>query len=139
MEISKNDLEYLSHARIEDARILFEAGQYSGAYYIAGYAIELALKACIAKKFRADFLPDKNFVQKVYTHMLGNLIGLAGLTEDLRSALEANNNFHLNWVTVNKWTEESRYNLWDQNDAKALFNAISDPRHGVLQWLKKYY
>jgi HEPN domain-containing protein len=30
--------------------VLLEAGLYAGAYYLAGYAVECALKACIAKK-----------------------------------------------------------------------------------------
>ena len=54
--MNRTDLQKLSNARIREARILFAAGEYSGAYYLAGYAVECALKACIAKSVkRHDF------------------------------------------------------------------------------------
>lgn len=137
MEISKNDLKKLSESRIEEARILLENKKYSGAYYIAGYSIELALKACIAGNFRADVLPDKDFLNNIYTHNFSTLISKAGLTAELEK--EKSTPFYGNWSIVNNWTAEARYQAWDVINATALYNAITDTQYGVMQWLKKYY
>jgi hypothetical protein len=38
--------------RLTEAKSLYRLGHFSGAYHIAGYAIECAFKACIAKQTR---------------------------------------------------------------------------------------
>jgi len=141
MEISKNDLISLSAIRLREAKLLLDGGEYSGAYYIAGYSVELALKACIAKNFRADALPDKTFVKDIYDkgHDLEKLIGLAGLKIELDKEVKINSLFKGNWGFVNNWKAEARYEFWDKINAITLYNAIADPIHGVLQWVKKYY
>jgi HEPN domain-containing protein len=76
--IGKADLETLAGVRLEDAKQLFASGQYSGAYYLSGYAIELAIKASIAKVFKANSIPDKAFVNAIYSHNLKDLLSLGG-------------------------------------------------------------
>ena len=44
-----------------------------GAYYLAGYAIECALKACIAKATRRYDFPDRKKVDASHTHDLREL------------------------------------------------------------------
>src|SRR5436190_12616190 len=78
--LTKAVLEALATTRLEDAVFLFQAGRASSAYSLAGYAVELALKACIAKSFQPDVIPDKAFVLEIYTHSLEKLLGTAGLT-----------------------------------------------------------
>ncbi len=41
------ELRQLAEDRLRDAAALLAAGQFSGAYYLAGYAVECGLKACI--------------------------------------------------------------------------------------------
>jgi HEPN domain-containing protein len=79
---------------LKEAKALLDAGLPDGAYYLAGYAVECALKACIAKStLRYDF-PDKTTVDKSYTHSLTQLVGVANLnisgfgTVKQRSALQ---------------------------------------------------
>ncbi len=48
--MNKSDLEKIVDIRIKEAKVLFDAECYEGAYYLAGYALECAIKACIAKK-----------------------------------------------------------------------------------------
>jgi HEPN domain-containing protein len=43
------DLQKLAEDRLLDAEALLAAGRWSAAYYLAGYAVECAIKACIAK------------------------------------------------------------------------------------------
>lgn len=139
MEVSKSDLEALSDVRIREATLLYQAQHYSGAYYLAGYAIELAIKACIAKHIRSGFIPDRSFVNHIYQHKLDELIGLAGLKEALNDDIKRDPQLGGNWGIACDWSEESRYSAWDAVNAAALISAIGDPVHGVLQWLKKHY
>ena len=39
-----------------------------GCYYLAGHAVEAALKACIAKATRRYEFPDKDRANRVFTH-----------------------------------------------------------------------
>ena len=84
--LTRNDLQKLAEIRLEDSIILFKAGKSSSAYYLAGYCIELALKACISKLFQPDVIPDKAFVQAIHTHSLENLLSTAGLLPLLRGS-----------------------------------------------------
>lgn len=60
MGVDRRDLHVLSRIRLKEAKALLDAGLYDGAYYLAGYAVECGLKACIAKKTkRHEFPPDK--------------------------------------------------------------------------------
>ncbi len=56
IDVNKTDFERLTEERVNDARALLAAGRWPAAYYLAGYAVECALKACIAKLINAgDF------------------------------------------------------------------------------------
>ena len=137
--LTKPDLETLANIRIEDATHLLQAGRASSAYYLAGYAVELALKACIAKGFRPNVIPEKAFVNAIYTHSFQSLLELAGLKHAFQAESGADPRLAANWGVASKWTEAARYELWDAVSAGSLIAAIADPQHGVLQWLKKYW
>ena len=139
MEVGKSDLEALSAVRIREATLLFQSKLYSGAYYLAGYAVELAIKACIAKHIRTGVIPDRSFVNRIYRHNLDDLLGLAGLKEALNNDIKTDPQLGGNWGVACDWSEESRYSAWDAVNATALILAIDDPNHGILQWLKKHY
>jgi len=46
---------------------------------MAGYAVECALKACIAKQTKRYDFPDKKRVRDVFTHNLETLVKVAEL------------------------------------------------------------
>ena len=81
--ITKAELESLSDTRLFDAQALFAAARFSAAYYLSGYAMELGIKACIAKLFQADSIPDRALVNSVYSHNLDELRGIAGIKKTL--------------------------------------------------------
>jgi HEPN domain-containing protein len=137
--LSRNDLQKLAEVRLEDSIILFNAGKSSSAYYLAGYCIELALKACISKLFQADVIPDKDFVQAVYTHSLESLLNVAGLLFQLKEDAKSDPQLAAYWGIASKWNEASRYHLWDQVATATLIQSIQDPNHGVFQWVKKHW
>src|ERR1700733_9390749 len=74
MSQDRATFQQLAELRLAEAKSLLEKGLPSGAYYLAGYAIECALKAIIATGFRANEIPDKSLVNSVYTHNLNELL-----------------------------------------------------------------
>ena len=119
--------------------MLYQAGKSSSAYYLAGYTIELALKACISKLFQPDVIPDKAFVQAIYTHSLESLLNVAGLLPQLKEDSKNDPQFAAYWGIVSIWGETSRYQFWDSVTAATLIQSINDPDHGVFQWVKKHW
>jgi HEPN domain-containing protein len=132
--ITEQDLKLLAEQRLEEAQLLLKAGRHSGAYYLAGYSVELGLKACIARSFRPNTIPTKAFVNAVHTHDLTKLVGLAGLTTQFDSAKQ-NATFAARWGVVSNWDEGSRYEIHDVIAATALIASC----HEVLQWIRQYW
>ena len=60
--MDRRELQSLSRVRAKEAKALLDAGLHEGAFYLAGYAVECALKACIAKTRRAQ---DTSFRTKI--------------------------------------------------------------------------
>ena len=135
--MTRRDLQTLAEERLQDAQALLAAGRFSGAYYLAGYAVECALKARIAKRFREFEFPDKRTVLESYTHILLQLARVAKVDVDARS--RENIAFATNWTTVKDWTEESRYELRTEQQALELMEAITEPNAGVLAWLRLHW
>jgi HEPN domain-containing protein len=135
--MNRADLQRLSKLRIREAQILFAAGEYSGAYYLAGYAVECALKACIAKGVQRHDFPDKSLAQKSYVHDLGDLLRLADPNSELSTATLANPRLDASWNLAKSWTEHSRYSVRTKNEARAIIDAIARRNDGVLAWIKR--
>lgn len=129
----------LANLRLKEAQVLLRAGCWAGAYYLAGYAVECALKACIAKRTERSEFPDKERVKDSYTHKLTQLLTVADLVRPLREAERSDRQLASNWAFETKWSEESRYERPSEADAKEILNAVREPRHGVLPWLKKHW
>jgi len=100
--------------RLQEARSLFRAAQYSGAYYLAGYSVECALKACIAKNTQKFEFPDKANVIKSYVHKPSELVDVAKLTGLFQQARQSNPRLQASWNVVNNWSEQSRYTIWSR-------------------------
>ncbi|MEG4348974.1 HEPN domain-containing protein [Microcoleus sp. LAD1_D5] len=136
--MNSQDLQNLALTRLEEVEVLLNNHKYSGAYYLSGYVIECALKACIAKQTQEFDFPDKKTVMDSYTHDLEKLVKVAKLDKELRSLLD-DPNFSVGWLEVRDWSEESRYQIHSQQKALDIYLAITDPTHGVLQWLQQHY
>ena len=127
------DFQRLAIERAAEAELLLNGQRFSGAFYLAGYAIELALKAVLAKRFRSDEIPDLTLVKKIYSHDLSALATLAGLDPQVDSQ---NEDFAANWEVAKGWYEQSRYEIIDEERATALVRAILDDINGILTWLR---
>ncbi|PER24662.1 DNA-binding protein [Bacillus cereus] len=130
--MNRDHFQTLAEIRLKDAELLLEHRQFDGAYYLSGYVIECALKACIAKKTRQyDYPPNARTIQKIYTHDLSTLLGESGL--------DINTKPEINWAIVKDWSEQHRYQLHEEGEARDLYAAVADPDEGVLQWIKQYW
>ena len=137
--MDRKDLQALSKIRIKEARTLLNSGLYDGAYYLAGYAVERALKACIAKStLRHDF-PDKKKVEASHTHNVRELVRVANLEDERLKNARADPTFRNNWDLVELWSEQSRYRRHDADIARALVEAVNNRSHGILVWIKRHW
>jgi len=137
--MDRKDLQSLSRWRLLEAKALLRAGLPSGAYYLAGYAIECALKACIAKSTRRYDFPDKKRVDASYTHNLRELLKQANLERALADLAKQDKVFKRNWELLEAWSEGSRYKGYTLAEAGRLIEAISARNHGVIRWIRLFW
>jgi len=136
LPLRRKDFQRLADLRAKEAGILARNGCEQGAYYLAGYAVECALKACVAKKTkRHEFPPDRNYVSSVYSHNLETLLEKADLKEQLDEDMKKNQALKLNWLVAKDWNESKRY-VTSRLKGKDLYRAITDS-DGVLEWIKQ--
>ena len=136
--MTRDDLQELAAIRLSEAKLLLSAGASDGAFYLAGYAIECALKAAIAKSTGLYDFPELKRVKSSYTHDARELIVVGGLKSAFADAMRQSE-FAWRWEIVVQWSEESRYRTHSPEEARDLIEAIENREHGILQWLKKHY
>ena len=78
--MNRFDFQELAELRVKEAEALLSQNYFDGAYYLLGYAVECAFKACIAKTTKEyDFPPDRKTVEAVYQHDPSKLLKASGL------------------------------------------------------------
>jgi HEPN domain-containing protein len=93
--------------RLRDAQVLLKAKRLDGAFYLSGYAVELALKARICRTLKWREFPQsgREFedFKSLRTHDLEVLRKFSGIEERVTAkALRE-------WSVVTKWNPEKRY------------------------------
>lgn len=96
-------------------------------------------KACIAKLTKEHDFPDKEVVSKSWSHKLSQLVEVAGLERDRDEKARRDKEFELRWGIVKDWGEDSRYRIVSEKEARQLYDAIVDPKVGVLRWLEQHW
>lgn len=136
--MNRAQLRQLSEDRILDAKLLLDGSRWSGAYYLAGYAVECGLKACIMVHVEAigAIFQDRKYSEKCWTHDLEDLLALANLKPNLDADAAANAALFANWGVAKDWKETSRYEQKTQPEAQAMYNAVADDPDGVLAWIR---
>jgi len=132
----RKDFQSLSLLRMREARALYMAGHFDGAYYLGGLGVECALKACIARATRRFEFPDRARADRVYTHRLESLLKEAGLELELT---RASNAVKENWTTVRDWKVELRYSVGKSEAVCRAFLTAATGRDGALPWLKRFW
>lgn len=136
--MNRSDLQALTKIRIRESKVLLDTGQFHGAYYLCGYAVECALKSCIAEQTQQFDFPDKKKAISSHTHNLGELFRLSGKYGEFEKSWKAQPDLERNWGIVSNWSEASRYNLSIAgSDAKIMYWACSARKNGVLTWIRK--
>jgi hypothetical protein len=130
-----DDLRLIAEERAAEAQVLLGGGHDSGAYYLAGYGVECALKAVLTRDLTAYGMPDFKAVRDAYIHDLEKLADDAGVA----GALAGDPVVGPSWLIAKGWSETSRYRLIAHQDAVDLVTSVADPNSGVLQWLKQYW
>jgi hypothetical protein len=135
----RTDLQAFAQVKADDALLLLQHQRWSSAYYLAGYAIELGLKACIARQIAAETIPDTTILKNFLTHQYLDLVGLAGLRPELKQEQDVSPAFAANWGVVGGWGPETRYQSVTTYEAQLMLEAVCDSKAGVLQWIKRYW
>ena len=136
--MNRIDFQLLADVRIEEARALLTlpTPMPDGAYYLAGYAVECALKACICLKYAQHDWPEKKFVAESHTHDIFDLVKMAGLASQRVADAASDITFSKNWQVVKDWDEQSRYERHPLVKAQMMFDAVDNNVNGVLSWIK---
>ncbi len=115
--ITLEDLQRLSRDRLEDAKALYVAGRYDGAFYICGYSIELGLKKKICETLKWEGYPDtkKEFehLKSFKIHDLDMLLHLSGVENQIKGEV------FTEWSIVVSWDPEMRYSSSKQTEQSA--------------------
>ncbi len=128
---TRADFEKLMDLRMVEAKLLRTRKDWDGAYYLAGYAVEFALKIrIIAHLMKSDSFPDRKLTENFYKHDLTVIRKSAGLDDEM----DEDGAVSPQWDTVKDWSEQSRYQIGKtEKEAKDLYDAIEN---GVLPWIK---
>lgn len=121
--IATNDLRAMARARLRDARVLLRSERFDGAFYLCGYAVELALKARICRTLRWSGFPetgqDFKGLQSIKTHDLEILLKFSGIEAKIKTA-------HLaEWSVVLDWNPEKRYQSIGQSTAQQATDMVT--------------
>ena len=141
--MNRRSFQKLADARLLDSKALLKAKRYDAAYYVAGYTIECALKACIAKRTRLYEYPPKE-TRDFYSHAIEALLNLTGIAKSFQQERANDAILAQHWEIVKDWKPgDRRYDLRGAKEAAKAANdlllAIEDRQHGVLQCLSKYW
>ncbi len=114
--ITPEELKSLSDGRLVDATVLHREGRFDSAYYLCGYAVELALKRriCLTLGWK-DGYPKKKFenLASFKTHKLEILLHLSGFEEKVKK------DYLSFWSVVVEWDPEVRYSSQDTDQQTA--------------------
>lgn len=139
--MNQADLRTMAEERILDAKVLLDGGRWAFAYYVAGYAIECALKSCVFSRMilTGGVFQDKKIAESCFTHNFGKLVELSGLKGELDARHAASPAFGGCWGIAIQWEETQRYVPKTQAEAERLYEAITQIPDGVLPWLRNYW
>ncbi len=114
-------MQELSRIRLREAKTLARSGMSDGAYYLAGYCVECALKACIAKLTQRHEFPNKERTQLSYRHKFGELLKAAVLEQAHREEAQRDSAFSRHWDVVQLWSPDRRYLTNDANRCEGAY------------------
>jgi len=152
-------IKALAYERLSEAKILCDNNKYDGAFYLAGYSVELMLKMKICQHFGVDNLfdedskeADKDSIASVRNavkiHDIKRLLIFSGLKNKFEVAKGLSQQLMQThaylFTTVNSkslctWNEQVRYQEIGSQKAEAVRELIGLLYHpeGLLEWINK--
>ncbi|MDD2723494.1 MAG: hypothetical protein PHH59_05640 [Methylovulum sp.] len=155
---SAAEIKQLADVRLEEAEILCVAGKYDGAFYLAGYSVELMLKAKICENFGIDALFDESLQtpygiravrDSVKKHDIRVLFIYSGLLAKFQKAKAYKQKLMTAYSYLIKasgkdtkedtlWSEQVRYlpiGSKKQQEVQELIELLKD-NEGLLKWIR---
>ena len=139
INVTRLEWQQLAERWLVDAKHLLDDHRWSAAYYLAGYAVECGLKACVFLRVAASpevIFEDKKFSEKCWTQSVLDLVRMADLEGARAADVVANAALGRNWLVVKDWSEKARYKTASHQKAKKLYEAITDKANGVMPWIR---
>lgn len=135
------DIRTLADSRIKEAQALSKKGFHDLAFYVAGYAVELQLKAKICEHFDlpdfySQYAPKTDLSKTFLIHNLEKLMLLSGLHAKFESERATNTAFENDWVIVKQWSEKSRYDELGTHSIKDVTDFFQSIKI-IIRWIKK--
>jgi hypothetical protein len=140
--VNRIQWQQLAERWLVDAKVLLDAHRWPAAYYLAGYAVECGLKACVLARVTAAaevIFDDRRFSERCWTHKAFDLVELAALEATRAADAAGNPALHHNWLVVKDWSDTTRYKTVPHHKAKRLYRAITDTPNGVMQWIRAHW
>jgi len=132
----------IAELRLKESKILFDNECFDGSIYLAGYCIELLLKAKISMLLDLDNLfvsVGKEKIKPFRIHKLPDLALYAGLHKQISE--ESNETFKEYWsLLYSQWSQDLRYSKCgncSKSRAENFLKAIEDPTNGVKKWIEE--
>jgi hypothetical protein len=135
-----NDIRQLADLRIIEAENLNTVGYPDGAFYLAGYAVELYLKAKICENlnlptFYTQYAPKTDLARTFLIHNLDRLLLLSGLLPKFEAEKIRDPIFKTHWVNIEPWSEKNRYDGQGTHLNKTTTEFIESVKF-ITQWIK---
>lgn len=147
-----NEIKKLAWQRLDEASILYKNGKCDGSFYLAGYSVELMLKAKICERLGIPNLFDetdtktnqisgiRDIRKTLKTHNLFILLIFSGLKVKFDVDKAKNKNLaKANSLLFSNWDENARYKPcghMKDKDVENLLNLLSDS-NGILRWIEQ--
>jgi HEPN domain len=147
------EIRDLAKERLSEAKILYDNGKFNGAFYLAGYSVELMLKATICERIgipnlletneREQFVNQESSVsdirKAIKVHNLWTLLLFSGLKAkfDVDKATRINLQ-KANSLLFGSWSENARYKPcghFVDSDVEELIQLLSGTG-GFLEWIE---
>ena len=123
--ITIEELHNLSRDRLEDAKVLYNAGRMDWAVYTCGYAVELALKKKISQHMKWKGYPNTEKelgkLKCLKIHHLDTLLHLSGVEDEIKEG-----GSFTEWSIIAAWDPEMRYSSEKRtkDSAKLLLDVV---------------
>jgi hypothetical protein len=148
-----DEIKRLAYERLQEAAILCANDKFDGEFYLAGYSIELMLKAKICEHWSVPSLFDESFQlhgisdirRAVKTHDISVLFVFSGLKTKFDEAKSENfrlaetNTLLFTFSGRCLWNEQVRYQPYGSQNPEDVQSLIALIQHeeGLLSWINK--